>query len=503
MRAEAAYAELVRRAREEALLASCAELLGWDEDTYMPAAGVAHRAGQLALLAGLLHQRATDPRRGDLLAEVEGSPLVGDPDAAAAVNVRELRRAYDRLTRLPRSLVEETARLTALAEQEWAAARRGADFPRFRPWLEKVVRLKRCEAEALGDGADLYEPLLDGYEPGAQAGQLAELFDALRRELIPLANALSYARRRPDVALLRRHFPVGRQRAFAEAAAAAVGFDFRRGRLDTTTHPFFSPIGPGDCRITTRFLADDFSSGFFGILHEAGHGLYEQGLPAEHHGTPLGEPTSLALHESQARLWENVVGRSRGAWAYFFPHARAAFPEALAGVGPDEFHFAVNNVEPTFIRVQADEVTYNLHVLIRFELERALLSGALATADLPAAWGEAYRHHLGITPANDAEGCLQDGHWAAGMIGYFPTYTLGNVFAAQLFAAACAELGGCEAAFARGDFGGLLGWLRERVYRHGGRYPAARLIELATGAPPDHWPLIAYLRRKYGELYGL
>jgi carboxypeptidase Taq len=503
MRAEAAYAELMRQAREESLLASCAELLGWDEDTYMPPAGVAHRAGQLALLAGLLHEKATDPRRGDLLAEAEGSPLVRDPDADAAVNVRLLRRTYDRLTRLPRSLVEETARVTALAEQEWAAARRAADFGRFRPWLEKVLRLKRREAESLGDGPDLYDPLLDGYEPGATAAQLADVFDALRRELVPLVNAITYARRRPDVALLRRHYPVARQRAFGEAAAAALGFDFRRGRLDTTTHPFFSPIGPGDCRITTRFTPADFSAGFFGILHEVGHGLYEQGLPAELQGTPAGETTSLGLHESQARLWENVVGRSSGAWEYFFPRAQHAFPEALAGVGLDEFHFAVNNVEPTFIRVQADEVTYNLHILIRFELERALLGGDLSPADLPGAWGEAYRHHLGITPADDAEGCLQDGHWGAGLIGYFPTYTLGNLFAAQLYAAACAELGGCEAAFARGDFGGLLGWLRERVYRQGGRYPAARLIERATGAPPDHRPLIAFLRQKYGELYGL
>jgi carboxypeptidase Taq len=503
MRAEVAYAELVRRTREEALLASCAELLAWDEDTHMPPAGVEHRAAQLALLAGLVHERATDPRLGDLLAEVEGSALVADPESAEAVNVREVRRAYDRQTRLPRELVEELARTTSLAEQVWAEARRAADFRRFRPWLEKIIRLKRREAASLALTPDPYDALLDGYEPGARADDLAMLFDALRRELVPLANAFAHAPRRPDTAVLRRAYPVGRQRAFGEAVAAAVGFDFRRGRLDTTTHPFFSPLGPGDCRITTRFAEHDFSGGLFAILHEVGHGLYEQGLPAEHHGTPLGEVSSLGLHESQARLWENAVGHSRAFWQHFFPAARAAFPEVLADVPLDDFHFAVNAVEPSLVRVGADEVTYNIHVLIRFGLERALLAGDLSAADLPGAWAEAYRHHLGVAPRDDAEGCLQDGHWAAGMFGYFPTYTLGNVFAAQLFARAREDLGDLDGAFARGDFGGLLEWLREKVYRQGGRYPARRLIEQVTGSPPDHRALVDGLRRKYGELYGI
>jgi carboxypeptidase Taq len=503
MRPEIAYAELIRRAREQSLLASCAELLAWDEDTYMPPAGVGHRAAQLALLAGLEHARATDPRLGELLAAVEGSPLVVDPDAPESANVRALRRAYDRQARLPRALVEELARVTSLAEREWAEARRAADFDRFRPWLEKVVRLKQCEAAALGPAGDPYDALLDGYEPGARGDDLVTLFDALRRELVPLVNAVAYGGRRPDTTVLRRAYPLAEQRAFGEEAAAAVGFDFRRGRLDTTTHPFFSIIGPGDCRITTRFAANTFGDGFFAILHEVGHGLYEQGLPAGHNGTPLGEAPSLGLHESQARLWENAVGRSRAFWHHFFPRARAAFSGLLGDVTADWFHFAVNAVEASLIRVGADELTYNLHILIRFELERALLAGDLLAADLPGAWNEAYRHHLGVVPPDDAAGCLQDGHWAAGMFGYFPTYTLGNVFAAQLFARARADLGDLDGAFARGDFAGLLGWLRDRVYRHGGRYAALRLIERATGAPPDHRPLVEGLRWKYGELYGI
>jgi carboxypeptidase Taq len=503
MRPETAYAELIHRTREQSLLASSAELLGWDEDTYMPPAGAEHRAAQLALLAGLQHARETDPRIGELLAAVEGSPPAADPESDAAANVREIRRTFNRQTHLPRRLVEELAAVASLSERAWSEARRAADFARFRPWLEKVIALKQREAEALALTADPYDALLDGYEPGARADQLAVLFDALRHELVPLVNALTYGPRRPGTACLGGDYPVERQRVFCEAVAAGVGFDFRRGRLDTTTHPFFSPLGPGDCRITTRFDERTFCGGLFALLHEVGHGLYEQGLPAEHDGTPLGEAPSLGLHESQARLWENGVGRSRAFWQHFLPAARAAFPGQLAGVSLDEFHFAVNAVEASLVRVGADEVTYNLHILIRFELERALLSGDLAARDLPGAWGEAYRHYLGVVPQNDAEGCLQDGHWAAGMFGYFPTYTLGNVFAAQLLARARQELGDLDGAFALGDFGGLLGWLREKVYRPGGRWSASRLVERVTGSPPDQRPLVEGLRAKYGELYGI
>jgi carboxypeptidase Taq len=503
MRPEIAYAELVRRTREESLLASCAELLAWDEDICMPPAGAEHRAAQLALLAGLQHARATDPRVGELLAAVEGSSLVSNPDSDAAVNVRGIRRAYARQTRLPRRLVEELAHTASLSERAWAEARRTADFSRFRPWLERIVVLKQREAEALDLTADPYDALLDGYEPGARGADLTNLFDALRRELVPLANAVGYGGCRPSTAFLHRSFPIARQRMFSEAVAAAVGFDFRRGRLDTTTHPFFSPLGPGDCRITTRFAEHHFSEGLLATLHEVGHGLYEQGLPAEHHGTPRGEVSSLALHESQARLWENAVGRSRPFWQHFFPEARAAFPDALADVSADDLHRAVNAVEASLIRVGADEVTYNLHILIRFELERAMLAGDLGAGDLPAAWAEAYRHYLGVVPQSDAEGCLQDGHWAAGMFGYFPTYTLGNILAAQLFARARQEVGDFDEPFARGDFGGLLGWLHAKVYREGSRYPARQLIERVTGSPPDHQPLVGGLRRKLAELYGI
>ena len=431
MNAQAAYDELIRRSRELSTLASCSSLLGWDEQTYMPAGGAEHRAGQLGLLAGLHHERATDPKIGGLLAEVEGSGLIADPISFPAVNVRELRRSYNRLTRLPRTLVEELARSTSRGHQEWIAARHERDFARLKPSLEIIFALKRNEAECLGYQDTAYDALIDEYEPGAKSKDLAVLFASLRTELVPLvagiANSKLKSKTKPNPTILNREYAVDRQKVFGEAVAAAVGFDFQRGRLDSTEHPFCSGIGPGDTRITTRYDPKNFAEAFFGILHEVGHGLYDQGLDPAHHGTPMGEAVSLGIHESQSRMWENVVGRSRPFWAYWFPIARLIFREALSDVTPETFYAAINVVEPSLIRVQADEVTYNLHIMIRFELEAALLKGDLTVAELPSAWEEKYKHYLGVVPKHHAEGCLQDIHWSAGLIGYFPTYSLGNV----------------------------------------------------------------------------
>lgn len=485
------------------MLSSCVDLLEWDEETYLPRGGVEHRSEQLALLAGLLHDRGTDPRIGELLGDVERSRLVGDPESPPAVNVREIRRAYDRERKLPRKLVAESARVSALAQQAWADAREAAEYELFRPWLERILKLAREEAEAVGYPETAYDALLEDYEPGVTTGEVTRLFEDLKRELLPLVEAATAGRKpRPRSGVQRREFPVDRQRIFGEAAAAAIGFDLERGRLDTSLHPFCTGLGPGDCRITARFSTRDFAGGFFAVLHEAGHALYEQGLDPAHYGTPMGEAASLGLHESQSRLWENLVGRRRSFWQHFFPRARAMFSEALHDTRLDAFLAGINRVERSCVRVRADEVTYNLHILIRFELEQALLSTDLKPADLPEAWTAAYKRYLGVTPANDVEGCLQDGHWAEGLVGYFPTYTLGNLYAAQLFAAAREDLGDLDAQFARGDFGTLLGWLREHVHRHGQRFTPRQLVERATGAPPDWRPLVAALRDKYVEQEG-
>jgi carboxypeptidase Taq len=499
----AIYDELVKRSRERALLASCSALLGWDEQTYLPRGGSAYRGDQMALLAGLHHERSTDPRIGDLLEAVEGSEVVANLDSPQAANVREWRRTYDRLTKLPRALVEELARTTSIAQQEWVEARKASNFPSFRPWLEAIFGLKRQEAAYLGTGGDPYDALLDEYEPGANGRELGALFADLRRDLVPLVAAIAGSTVGPKPSSLEGDYSLDRQKIFGETVASAIGFDFERGRLDTTAHPFCTGIGPGDVRITTRFDPRDFSSAFFGILHEVGHGLYEQGLDPNHHGEPIGEAVSLGVHESQSRLWENAVGRSKAFWEHWLPLARRIFREPLHSVGLDAFHAAINRVEPSLIRVEADEVTYNLHILIRFELERALIGGDLAVADLPEAWSAKYREYLGIASPDDAKGCLQDIHWAAGLVGYFPTYTLGNLYAAQLYARADADLGGLESAFARGDFAGLLGWLRDKIHKNGQRYRAADLIRIATGSTLDHRPLVQSLKRKYEPIYGI
>jgi carboxypeptidase Taq len=497
-----AYDELLGRAREEALLEGCAGLLAWDEETYLPRRGADHRATQQALLAGLTHGRAVDPRVGELLAAVEASVLVTDPQSATAVNVRGWRRRYDRRRRVPRTLVEELAHVTTLAQQAWADARRDLNFSNYGPWLQRVLALKRDEAGALG-GASAYDALLQEYEPGWTGDAVAALLEQLRPQLVALLHAIVGSGRQADLMLLRRHYPVDAQAALGAAVAARLGFDFRRGRLDVAIHPFCTSLGPDDCRLSTRYDPRDFGLGFFTILHETGHGLYEQGLDTAHYGTPMGEAASVAMHECQSRLWENLVGRHRAFWEHFFPHTRQAFPAALGDVTLDDFHGAVNAVRPSPIRARADEVTYNLHILIRFRLERALLSGELPVKDVPAAWDEDYRQTLGIVPPNAAEGCLQDGHWAGGLVGYFPTYALGNVYAAQLFARAADYLAGLGPAFARGDFSGLLGWLREHIHRHGQRYPAARLVELVTGEPPGPGALMRLLHERYRELYEL
>lgn len=499
-----AYADLLRRTKEVALLNSCSAVLQWDQQTYMPKHGAALRGEQVALLAALAHDKLTDPAVGDLLAAVEGSPAVADTDSIVAADARELRHGYDRATKLPKRLVEELARVTTQAQEAWVGARAQNDFPAFRPWLEQVLKLKREEADAVGYQGHPYNALLDEYEPGATADEITALFAGLTQELVPLIRSIGESPKKPDRSVLERDYPADRQKVFAEAAAAAVGFDFAAGRLDTTAHPFCSGFGPGDCRITTRYNPRFFPEAFFGVLHETGHGLYDQNLPADRFGTPAGTFCSLGIHESQSRLWENQVGRSRPFWDHFFPRLKQTFP-AAADVPPDTFFFAINDVRPSFIRVEADEATYNLHVALRFELELDLLSGSLAAADLPGAWNERFTKLFGLTPPTDREGCLQDIHWSFGGVGYFPTYTLGNLYAAQLMDAARRALGGADldADFRRGDFSRLKDWLVANVHRHGRRFRAAELCRRATGRPLDAAPFLAYLREKYALLYGV
>lgn len=497
-----AFEELCRKAREIALLESIGELLGWDERTYMPPAAGEYRAEQMTFLSGLIHQRRTDPRLGDLLRELADSPLAKDPHSDEGTTIRELKRQYEKQIKLPQSLVEALTRASVLGQQAWVQARQDNDFHLFTPHAEKIFHLKRQQAACLGYTDHPYDALLDDYEPAARTAQVAAVLDALRQELVPLVGAILQSGRTAPVGILRREYPLAAQEAFGKAVAAAIGFDFTRGRLDTTHHPFCCGLGPRDCRITTRYDEHFFNTAFFGILHEAGHGIYDQGLRQAWYGLPPGQAVSLGIHESQSRLWENFVGRSRAFWQHFFPQLAAAFPAAMADVTLDEFYWAINHVAPSLIRVEADEATYNLHIVIRFELEQALLQGDLAVGDLPAAWREKYGQYLGVEPHRDADGVLQDIHWSAGLVGYFPTYALGNLYAAQCFEQADRDLGGVATLIARGEFAPLVEWLRDRIHLQGQRYTAAELVQRVTGQPLSHAPLIRHLKTKLAPLYG-
>jgi carboxypeptidase Taq len=503
MTARQAYEELVTIHRNIGVLSSVAAVIGWDERTYMPPKGSAHRAEQAALLAKLSHEHATSPRIGDLLAQVEGTDLTRDPDAPEAANIREMRRAYERQVKVPASLVEELARICTLGQNIWQEARKKNDFPAFAPTLEKIVDLKKQEAQAIGFKDSPYDALLNDYEVGATAREIRAVFAELRKDLVPLVAAITAAPRQPRRDILTREFDIDRQHLFGQSAAAAIGFDFTAGRLDTTTHPFCSGMGPGDCRLTTRYSPREFNQGFFGILHEAGHGIYEQGLDPAHFGEPLGTSVSLGIHESQSRLWENQVGRGRPFWEHFFPRAQQMFPGSLDDVSLDDFVFAINRVERSFIRVEADEATYNIHIILRFELEQALIEGDLKPRDVPAAWNEKFKAFFDLTPPDDAHGCLQDIHWSGGGIGYFPTYTLGNLYAAQFMEQIRRDLPNLDEDFRQGRFVRLKTWLNEKIHRPGQRYRPLDLCRRITGAELSPKPLMTYLRCKYGALYGI
>ncbi len=503
MAAQQTFELLCQHAREAALLESVGYLLEWDERTLMPHAGGEYRAEQVTILSSLAHQRQTDPRIGGWLDELGDSPLAADPHSDTGATIRELRRKYQKKTKLPQALVEELARTAILGQQAWVEARQKSDFASFRPLLEKTIDLKQQQAECLGYQECRYDALLDDYEPAESTSNIARVLDGLRQELVPLVAEIAASGRTPRREILTRHYPSESQRDFGADMAKRIGFEFDRGRLDVTVHPFCSTMGPHDCRITTRYNVHHFPGAFFGILHEAGHGIYEQGLRPAQYGLPPGEAISLGIHESQSRMWENLVGRSRAFWEHCYPAARQAFPEALGDAAVDDFYFAINDVRPSLIRVEADEATYNLHILVRFELEQALINDDLPVADLPAAWNEKYRGYLGIEPPDDAQGVLQDIHWSAGLVGYFATYSLGNLYAAQFFNTAQQQLGDLNAMFRRGEFGPLRQWLQENIHQHGRRYTAAQLVERITGRPLGHADLMAQLRGKFGPLYGL
>jgi carboxypeptidase Taq len=483
-------------------LRHAAGVLGWDQQTHMPPGGGRARAEQLATLSRIIHEMFTAPRTRELLEAAERLAGQLDPDSDEAALVRMTRRDFDQATKLPSDFVAERRRAGSVSVEVWRQARPANDFATFRPHLAQMVDYARRTADYLGYQEHPYDALLDLYEPLFTARELVDLFTVLRRETVPLVRAIAGAPQVDD-AMLHQEYDEASQEAFGLEVAQAFGYDLSRGRLDRAPHPFATGFSRDDVRITTRYNRRFFSIAVFAIFHESGHAMYQQGIAPALERTSLAGGASLGVHESQSRMWENMVGRSRPFWQHFFPRLRGIFAGPLAGVDVDAFYRAVNKVEPSLIRTEADEVTYNLHVILRFELEKVLLDGTLKVDDAPEAWNAKMKEYLGVTPPNDADGVMQDIHWASGSIGYFPTYTLGNVMAAQLLAAAQRAHPRLSEEFARGEFGTLLAWLREHVHRHGRKFFPQDLLQQATGSRLSPEPYLRYLWQKFGEIYGI
>ena len=486
------YDELLEFQRTTEALGQIAGRLGWDQETMMPRGAAGQRGEEMAAIESVLHARRTDPRIADWLDKAVAV------DQASHAILRRIRRSHERNIRVPPPLAAELARVTSVAQGVWAEARAGEDVAAFLPTLDHVVRLRREEGQALAQGGDVYDALLEGYEPGATSAALAAMFGALRPRLVALREAVLAAGPAP---VLSGTFDEAGQLALSQELAITFGYDLNRGRIDKAVHPFSSGSG-SDVRITTRTNPDDPFNCLYSTIHEVGHAAYEQGIAAEHALTPVGEGVSMGVHESQSRIYENQIGRSRAFTGWLYGRMRDVFGDF--GIGDEEsFYRAVNRVHDGFIRTEADEVQYNLHVLMRFDLEQALMRGDLTVGDLEAAWNDRFLADFGFAVDRPSNGCLQDVHWSVGLFGYFPTYTLGNVYAGCLHQAMRAALPDLDVDLARGDTRRATGWLRAAVQVHGGLYQPAELIAGAVGFEPDEGPLLDYLEAKFGGLYGL
>ena len=497
-------AELKKRMQVITDLGLINALLGWDQSTYMPPGGAPARGRQSALLGQMQQERMVDPEIGRLLDALEPwAETALDEDSDDAAYIRATRRGYDKMVKIPPQLMGEFYGHIAGSYQLWTEARPNDDFESMMPMLEKTLEYSRKIADCFPGYDHIADPLIDFQDYGMKAADVQQVFAELREELVPLVEAI-LAAEAIDNSVLHKHYPIDKQEAFGKEIIAAFGYDFKRGRQDLTHHPFMTKFSLGDVRITTRFKENDLGDGLFSTTHESGHAMYELGINPEYEGGPLADGTSAGVHESQSRLWENMVSRSKPFWSYYLPRAREYFPEQLAGVSLDEFYKAINKVSRSLIRVDADEVTYNLHVMIRFDLELALLEGSLAIKDLPDAWNERYISDLGLRPHNDSDGVLQDVHWYAGPIGgVFQGYTLGNILCGLFYDQALQAHPEIPDEIGQGKFGTLHGWLKDNIYRYGSKYTAPELIEKVTGGPLRIGPYVAYLKSKYGEIYDL
>ncbi|MBS1706007.1 MAG: carboxypeptidase M32 [Armatimonadetes bacterium] len=491
-------AQLKSRMEQLNALHAATAIMDWDQQTYMPKGGASARAQHLGILSQLAHETFTDDSTGELL---EGAKAEIEPGSNDAAIVRNVKRDFDLSRKIPSDLVGEKSRLSSEAHESWVHARATNDFASFAPTLERMFEIARQEAEYLGYTDHIYDALLDMYEEGATAADCTRMFDVLKANTVSLVKDIAENGKPVDDRVLYGDWEVEKQRRFTEKLIREIGFDMDRGRQDTAPHPFCTGWSVGDIRLTTRFK-DYLGSAIFGSLHEAGHGMYEQGSPMEWDRTPLAGGVSLGVHESQSRTWENIVGRSKAFWKRYLPSLRSEFL-ALQAYDVDQFYRMINKVEPSLIRVEADEVTYNLHVLVRFEIECDVLTKKLDVRDLPAAWNAKYKEYLGVDVPNDSQGCLQDVHWSMGSIGYFPTYSMGNLLSYQFWACLRRDLGDTDALIEKGEFAPILGWLRENIYSKGKKYPPKELVMQVTGKPMGAEDYVTALNAKYREIYHL
>ena len=480
---------------------NAAHVLEWDQETYMPQGAAEARANQIATLRQLAHEKFTSDEMGALLDKAAQEVNGTDPLDDEAALVRVSKKDFEKARRLPASLVAEMARTVSRGKQAWKEARETNTFATFAPLLAQLIALNIQKAEAIGYEDRVYDALLDEYEPGMKTAEVETIFTDLREDLVPIVQSIGKAPA-PENGFLFDHFDHQKQWDFGIQVIKDFGYDFARGRQDVSAHPFTTSFSITDVRLTTRIHENYFPTGLFGTLHEAGHGLYEQGVDLSLDRTPLADGTSLGMHESQSRLWENLVGRSPEFWQHYYPTLQALFPERLQSRSLDEFYRAINKVEPSLIRVEADEVTYNLHIMLRFELENALIGGTLKVDELPEAWNARMQDYLGLTPDTDSDGVLQDIHWSLGIFGYFPTYALGNLMSTQLFNKARQDIGALDDQIASGQFSELLQWLRQHVHCYGRKLLAPEILKQATGESLDSASWIAYIKEKYNAIYG-
>lgn len=480
-------------------------ILDWDQETYMPSGASPIRAEQFKTMAGIIHREKTSRKFHNALAKLvdieTGTIKTKDLTPLQRAAVKEWRRDFQHDTALPSKFVEEFAKVTSQAIIAWRSARKENAFMQFAPFLDKIISMNRKKAELLGYKAHPYDALLDLYEPDITTKEVSELFSKLRQQLTPWIKKM--ARQPIDDRFLFGEWDHAKQLTFSQKLLDALGYDRDKGRLDLSAHPFSSASHPTDSRITTRIHATSLMSNISAVLHEAGHALYEMGLPQELYGSPLGEARSLGIHESQSRWWETRIGLSKPFWQFFFPLLKDTFKGQLDQITLDAFYRAINKVEPSFIRIEADEVTYPIHVILRFELEKGLIEGSLSVRELPEAWNAKMNEYLGIVPNSNVEGCLQDIHWSMGAFGYFPTYTLGNLYAAHLFEAFEKQHPNWEALVSAGELGFIKTWLHTHIYQHGRTYSTQDLLQKATNHPFTADAYIRYLKKKYGAIYSL